>query len=188
MKLMACGIVVFLLLYTVPMNAAVAWSPMKLTEQSPLVILQIPSTIDVSEGTVTGIDVVVGNRGLEALNVTLSVEQDRSPHEAITAEPLPTAIIDAESNATLVLKLLGVISDYALNSTGWIGSVSTSIFVRAMTVDGNASSDVVNITVHISFLRLTITVFAVPGVIIFLVSVVYLIVQTRRHVENKKVS
>jgi hypothetical protein len=187
-RLVACGIAVVLLLHTAPIEAAVPWSQMKLTEQSNLAILQIPSTIDMSEGIITRISVVVGNKGLEALNVTLSVEQDRSPHEAIAVEPLPVAVIGAESKATLVLGLLGVVSSDALDGADWIGSVSTGIYVRAMTVDGNVSSDAEIITVRISFLRLTSPILAISGVICLLVFVFCLSVYRTRRVKGRVVS
>ncbi|MHA1965026.1 MAG: hypothetical protein ACXACG_09500 [Candidatus Thorarchaeota archaeon] len=183
MKLVTCGIALLLLLYITPTEAAIPWSPMILTEQSPLAILQIPETIDVTDGFVIRVDVVVGNEGLEALNVTLSVEQDRSPHDAFPVDPLPSAVIGAASSATLVLRLLGVISYDALESPEWVGSVSTGVFVRAMTVDGNVSSDAELITVRISFLRLTPTVLAAFGMICLLIFGLCLSVRRIRHVE-----
>ncbi|MGY5855516.1 MAG: hypothetical protein RTS72_02880 [Candidatus Thorarchaeota archaeon] len=185
MKLVACGIALFLLLCIVPTEAAIHWSPMVLTEQSPLAISQIPDTVDVADGFVTRVDVVVANEGLEALNVTLSVEQDRSPHEAIPIEPLPSAVIGTESSSTLVLRLLGVVWYDALESAEWVGSVSTGVYVRAMTADGNESSDAELITVRISFLRLTSPVLAVSGAICLLVFVLCLSVRRSRQVEFK---
>jgi len=136
-----------------------------------------------ADGFVTRVDVVVVNEGLEALNVTLSVEQDRSPHQAIPVEPLPSAVIGNESSSILVLRLLGVVWYDALESAEWVGSVSTGIYVRAMTVDGNVSSDAELITVHISFLRLTSPVLVAFGTICLLIFVLCLIVRRSRHVE-----
>ena len=138
-----------------------------------------------ADGFVTRVDVVVANEGLEALNVTLSVEQDRSPHEAIPIEPLPSAVIGTESSSTLVLRLLGVVWYDALESAEWVGSVSTGVYVRAMTADGNESSDAELITVRISFLRLTSPVLAVSGAICLLVFVLCLSVRRSRQVEFK---
>ncbi len=183
MKLVACGIAILLLLCTTPIETTTPLNPMILTQQSSLAISQIPDTISVTDGLVTQVDVVVVNEGLDALNVTLSVEQDRSPHQAIPVEPLPSAVIGNGSSSILVLRFLGVIQYDALESAEWIGSVSTGVFVSAMTVDGNESSDAELITVHISFLRLTSSVLVAIGTIGLLMFVLFLIVRRSRHVE-----
>ncbi len=180
---LAVVLIPILFLNCVPAGATVHGVRILFTEQSSLTILRIPETVNLADGGVTEIEVEVENSGSESLNVTLLVEQDRSPHEVFPVEPLPSMLIDADSNATLVLRLLGVVWYSDLVSDQWAGSVSTAIFVRAVTADGSIHTDAREVTVHIRFLRATVFIPIVVGVMCVLVAVTCLAIRRHRRVE-----
>ncbi len=106
-----------------------------------------------TEGFVVTIAVVVTNTGLSMLNVTVVVEQDRSPHEIVLAEPAPVKPVDAGSEAELMLRFRAVVEDSLLNSSLLTTHVSTAIFLRAVSIDFLAASPQKTVIVDISVVR-----------------------------------
>lgn len=122
-------------------------------ETPSLIIVEVPASLDTFDRTIVALGVVVMNNRSESTNVTLVVEQDRSPHQAVPVGTPPSMIIPSGSNGTLPLQLMAMVSYDDLTSEEWTGRVTTSVFIRALAVDDGELSAPVMIEVNISFFR-----------------------------------
>jgi len=124
------------------------------SDEPTLSILQYPKAVTMASGGFADLSMIVFNGGEVSLNITLAVEQDRSPHEAVSVLPLPQSVVEAWSNTTIHLVLRGIVWYDSIAAPDLFGEVITAIFVTALTTDDTIRSSSVTIETHITYLLL----------------------------------